>query len=65
VANAHRGDDGCTILDLVEAGEPFANHGQFVRHVGAVARELQADGLITAREAAAITRAAAGSAGVG
>ncbi|TDD68372.1 peptidase [Jiangella aurantiaca] len=63
VANAHRGDDGCTILDLVEAGEPFADHGRFVRHVGEVVGDFRDGGLITAREAAAITRAAAASDG--
>ena len=63
VANVHRGDDGCTILDLVEAGEPFANDAQFVRHVGEVAGEFRAGGLLTAREAAAVTRAAVQSGG--
>jgi hypothetical protein len=61
VANAHRGDDGCTILDLVEAGEPFANHGQFVRHVGAVAREFQAELRRTAATRSATSRACTSS----
>ncbi|NED99772.1 GH92 family glycosyl hydrolase [Phytoactinopolyspora halotolerans] len=60
VGNVERGD-GCTILDLIWAEAPFANHGAFVRQVTAVADRFRADGLITARERSAIVRAAAQS----
>lgn len=63
VPNVDRGD-GCTILDLVWAGAPFDSHGGFVRHTVAVTDQFVADDLISARQRAAIMRAAASS-GVG
>lgn len=60
VPNVDRGD-GCTVLDLVWAEAPFANHGQFVRHVSAVASEFRDAELITGRQRGAIVRAAARS----
>ncbi|NRN65480.1 Cytochrome C [Kibdelosporangium sp. 4NS15] len=52
---------GCTINDLLDDESPWADHGAFVRHVEALAAQLQKDGVITARENSALTRAAAGS----
>jgi hypothetical protein len=60
VANRQVGE-GCTINDLIDDESGWADHDGFVRHVTAVARTLQDDGLITGREAGALTRAAAGS----
>lgn len=53
---------GCSMLDLVEDCEAQAsNHGQFVRCVGALARDWREAGLISALERARIVRCAAGS----
>ncbi|MEE6297221.1 OmpL47-type beta-barrel domain-containing protein [Georgenia wangjunii] len=53
--------DGCTINDLIGEDGDYANHGQFVRHVGDVVRPLALDGLITLRDTGSIVRAAARS----
>ncbi|GGN99167.1 hypothetical protein GCM10010112_92730 [Actinoplanes lobatus] len=50
---------GCTINDLIDDESTWAGHDGFVRHVTAVAGELQDDGLLTARQAGTLTRAAA------
>jgi hypothetical protein len=60
VANRTVGQ-GCTIDDLIDDESTWADHDGFVRHVTAVARSLQDDGLLTGREAGALTRAAAAS----
>jgi hypothetical protein len=52
---------GCTIDDLIDDESTWTDHDGFVRHVTAVARSLQADGLLNGREAGALTRAAASS----
>ncbi|WP_216853801.1 DUF4175 domain-containing protein [Phytoactinopolyspora halotolerans] len=57
-------EDGCTISDLIDQDGDYANHGQFVRHVGQVTRARTADGVISAREKSRIMRAAAQS-GIG
>jgi len=51
----------CTINDHILDGEPWSNHGQFVRHVTEVGHELVAAGVITHRDRAAIIRSAARS----
>ncbi|NED95374.1 hypothetical protein G1H11_08600 [Phytoactinopolyspora alkaliphila] len=61
VENRDRGD-GCTVLDLIAAGDPWPGHGTFVRHVDAVTRELRSADVLSAREAAAVRAAAAASA---
>ncbi|MFC0105207.1 ThuA domain-containing protein [Kibdelosporangium aridum] len=53
--------NGCTINDLVDDESPWSDHGAFVRHVEALAAQLQKDGVINGRESSALTRAAAGS----
>jgi hypothetical protein len=50
--------DGCTILDLVFKGEPFANHGAFVRQVERITTSFVDDDLLTTRERGRILRAA-------
>ncbi|RSM58270.1 cytochrome C [Actinoplanes sp. ATCC 53533] len=50
--------EGCTINDLIDDESSWADHDSFVRHVTAVTRTLS----LSAREAGALTRAAAGSA---
>ena len=59
VANPERAD-GCTLLDEIWEGEPFASHGSFVAHVADVTETFPLD----AAERNAIVRAAARS-GVG
>lgn len=54
-------DVRCSINDLLADEQTWPDHGQFVRHVGSVTRELRASGLIDHQEAAAIRRAAAQS----
>jgi peptidoglycan/xylan/chitin deacetylase (PgdA/CDA1 family) len=53
--------NGCTLLDEIWAGEPFASHGAFVARVDATTDRYLADGLITGREKDAIQSAAARS----
>jgi uncharacterized repeat protein (TIGR01451 family) len=53
--------DGCTLLDVIWAGEPFAAHGAFVDRVDAQAGEFAAGGLLTGAEADRIVSAAARS----
>jgi PKD repeat protein len=60
VANRPAGG-GCTINDLIDDESAWPDHESFLRHVTAVARTVQADGVITAREAGILTRAAAAS----
>ncbi len=51
---------GCSMLDLIEECEAEAsNHRQFVRCVGALARDWRASGLITSQERARIVRCVA------
>lgn len=57
----HTLDDGCTINDLILDDDAWPNHGQFVRHVGAVTTQLVADDVISVRERSAIVRSAAQS----
>jgi hypothetical protein len=45
-----RREDGLTFLDLVWAGAPFANHGQFVRAVQDISAEWVRAGLLTGPE---------------
>jgi hypothetical protein len=49
--------DGCTVNDLIT--EDWPNVGDLVRHVTAVASDLVADGVLTARERGDLIRAAA------
>src|SRR5699024_2890414 len=50
--------DGCTINDAIDETADYADHGEFVRHVGQVVQPLAEDALITQREADTIVRAA-------
>ncbi|WBB67857.1 ThuA domain-containing protein [Micromonospora sp. WMMD812] len=52
---------GCTANDLIDDESTWPDHDSFVRHVTAVARALQGDGLLTGREAGTLTRLAAAS----
>ena len=52
---------GCTVNDLIDDESRWTDHGAFVRHVTAVADQLQRDGVITGRENTALARTAAGS----
>lgn len=61
IANPGR-DDGCTLLDLIWAEEPFATHGEFVGTVARATREFHDLGLLSDDEAGAIRAAAARSA---
>ncbi|HEU4424365.1 MAG TPA: ThuA domain-containing protein, partial [Pilimelia sp.] len=60
LANRQAGG-GCTINDLIDDESTWADHDGFVRHVTAVARTLQADGVLTGREAGILIRAAMNS----
>jgi PKD repeat protein/type 1 glutamine amidotransferase len=60
VANRAAGG-GCTINDLIDDESAWPDHDSFVRHVTTVARTLQDDGVLNAREAGMLTRTAAGS----
>ena len=53
--------NGCTLLDDIWAGEPFANHGSFVSRVDATTDRYLAEHLITGRQKDAIQSAAARS----
>ena len=55
---------GCTLLDDIWAGEPFATHGVFVARVDSVTRRYVREGLLTLSEQRAILTAA-GRSGVG
>ncbi|TDD72611.1 carbohydrate-binding protein [Jiangella aurantiaca] len=52
---------GTTINDLILDEQPWSSRGAFLRHVTEVTQQLQADGVITGREASSIQRAAARS----
>lgn len=60
VANYDTGN-GCTVMDEVMAGAPFANHGRFVSAVNKVTNELLRDGVLTSAETSDIVGAAAAS----
>jgi uncharacterized repeat protein (TIGR01451 family) len=60
VVNAER-SDGCTLLDRIWDGEPFASHGRFVNRVDVITSEFVAKGLLTAGQKDAIQSAAARS----
>ncbi|MEV4760003.1 polysaccharide deacetylase family protein [Micromonospora sp. NPDC049559] len=60
VSNPERAD-GCTLLDAIWAGEPFANHGAFVAHVDTVTDRFVAAGLLTPAEKGKVRSAAARS----
>ena len=53
--------NGCTLLDDIWAGEPFANHGAFVARVDTITDRYLAKRLITRRQKHAIQSAAARS----
>ncbi|WP_116951202.1 ThuA domain-containing protein [Jiangella endophytica] len=53
--------DGCTVGDLILDDQAWADHGEFVRHVGEVLDQPAVAALITSRERGAIVRAAAQS----
>ena len=53
--------NGCTIMDLVMEGVPFANHGNFVSNVNQVTNELRKEGVLTNAERSDISKAAAAS----
>lgn len=54
-------DVSCSINDLIADEQAWPSHGQFVRHVNSVARELVDSGLVSRQEAAEIRSAAARS----
>ena len=58
VANYDTGD-GCTVMDEVMAGAPFASHGKFLSTVNGVTNELRRDGVLTSAEKSDIVAAAA------
>jgi sugar phosphate isomerase/epimerase len=60
VANYDTGN-GCTIMDEVMAGAPFANHGTFLSTVNRVTSELRREGVLTGAETSDIVGAAAAS----
>ena len=53
--------DGCTLLDDIWDGEPFANHGRFVTRVATTTKHYRRAHLITARQKRTIQSAAARS----
>jgi sugar phosphate isomerase/epimerase len=60
VAN-HDTGDGCTVMDEIMAGAPFATHGQFVSTVSSVTEDLVRDGVLAGPERSDIVNAAAES----
>jgi uncharacterized repeat protein (TIGR01451 family) len=60
VPNPERAD-GCTLLDAIWEGEPFASHGAFVSRVDTLTDEFVEAGLLTAAAKGKIQSAAAGS----
>jgi len=52
------GADGCTLLDDIWEGEPFASHREFVARVRRVARTYARRDLVTRRERTRIVKAA-------
>ena len=57
----HDVGSGCTLMDVIMADAPFANHGQFVGKVARVTADQARTGVITDAERAAIVTAAAAS----
>lgn len=57
----HETRTGCTVMDKIMAGAPFATHGTFVRTVSSVTRGLAHEGVLTGSERSRIVRTAAGS----
>lgn len=57
VANVDTGN-GCTVADLVDADGAWVSHTAFVSHVRQIADRLDADGVLTGREADQLARAA-------
>jgi glucose/arabinose dehydrogenase/type 1 glutamine amidotransferase len=57
VANRQAGG-GCTINDLIDDESAWPDHESFVRHVTAIASAMRDGGVLTAREAGLLTRAA-------
>jgi hypothetical protein len=54
--------DGCTLADLVQAcADGAKNHGQFVRCVGDLSRNLQKSGVLTQKDVVKLGRCAARS----
>jgi PKD repeat protein len=52
---------GCTVDDLIDDDSTWPDHDSFVRHVTAVANQLQRDGVLNGRESGTLTRIAAAS----
>ena len=52
---------GCTVDDLIDDDSTWPDHDSFVRHVTAVANQLQRDGVLNVRESGTLTRVAAAS----
>jgi PKD repeat protein/glucose/arabinose dehydrogenase/type 1 glutamine amidotransferase len=52
---------GCTVNDLIDDESAWEDHDSFVRHVTTVAKQLEKDRVLTARESGTLTRSAAGS----
>lgn len=57
----HELDNGCSVNDLLDDESAWDSRGQFLRHVQQVTRELVGLDVLTSRERAALTRAAARS----
>jgi uncharacterized repeat protein (TIGR01451 family) len=53
--------DGCTLLDAIWEGEPFAGHGAFVSRVDSLTNQFVAEGLLTPEEKEKVQSAAARS----
>lgn len=60
VANADDGS-GCTVADLLRAGEQWESHSAFVTHVTRTTAALAGKDVLTRRDAARLVAAAAGS----
>ncbi|MFD7024614.1 sugar phosphate isomerase/epimerase family protein [Promicromonospora sukumoe] len=57
----HETRAGCTVMDEIMAGAPFRTHGQFVRTVTSVTKDLVRERVLTGGERRDILRAAAAS----
>lgn len=60
VANVD-GGDGCTVADLLRAGEQWESHGAFVSHVTKTSAKLVREKALSPRDAARLVTAAAAS----